>query len=108
MQLIDLVAKHAESQIAADSSGAFIYWGTWLPVSEDIVNLAQIELGELELKSKVDEINQRVCEKIAELYSMTDEIKLLRTAPSREFDVYNEHVEACRQWGREQKALLSL
>lgn len=27
---------------------------------------------------------------------------------SHEFDVYNEHAEACRQWGREQKALLGL
>lgn len=45
---------------------------------------------------------------VAEQYSITDEIKLLRTAPSHEFDVYNDHAEACRQWGREQKALLGL
>ena len=32
----------------------------------------------------------------------------IRTAPSEEFDVYNEHAEACRQWGREQKVLLGL
>ena len=53
-------------------------------------------------------INSRVRDKIAEQYSVYDEIKLMRTAPSREFDVYNEHVEACRLWGREQKALLGL
>lgn len=53
-------------------------------------------------------INERVCEMIAEQYSVTDEIKLIRTAPSEEFDIYNEHAEACRQWGREQKALLGL
>lgn len=53
-------------------------------------------------------IQQRVRDKIAELYSVHDEIKLIRTAPSHEFDVYNEHVEACRAWGREQKALLGL
>ena len=27
-------------------------------------------------------------------------------APSEEFDIYNAHAEACRQWGKEQKALL--
>ena len=53
-------------------------------------------------------IQQRVRDKISELYSVYDEIKLLRTAPSPEFDVYNEHAELCRQWGREQKALLGL
>lgn len=53
-------------------------------------------------------IQQRVRDKIAELYSVHDEIKLIRTAPSEEFDVYSEHAEACRQWGREQKALLGL
>lgn len=108
MQLIDLVARRAGVQVATDSSGAFIHWGTWLPVSADIVQAAQAEFAELELKHKVDEINQRVCEMIAEQYSFTDEIKLLRTAPSHEFDVYNEHAEACRQWGREQKALLGI
>lgn len=53
-------------------------------------------------------IQQRVRDKIAELYSVHDEIKLIRTAPSHEFDVYNEHAELCRQWGREQKAALGL
>ena len=53
-------------------------------------------------------IQQRVRDKISELYSVHDEIKLIRTAPSHEFDVYNEHAELCRQWGREQKALLGL
>ena len=108
MQLIDLVAKHADAQVATDADGEFIYWGTWLPVKAGAVQAAQDELDELELKRKVDDINQRVCEKIAEPYSMSDEIKLLRTAPSEEFDNYNEHVEACRAWGREQKALLGL
>ena len=46
--------------------------------------------------------------KIAEHYSLADEIKLLRTAPSAEFEAYNAHAEACRAWGREQKAALGL
>ena len=108
MQLIDLVTKHADAQVATDADGEFIYWGTWLPVSAEIINLAQIEFDELELKKKVDDINEQVCAMIAEQYSITDEIKLIRTAPSHEFDVYNEYAEDCRQWGREQKALLGI
>ncbi len=53
-------------------------------------------------------INALVGEKIAEQYSLADEIKLLRTAPSAEFEAYNAHAEACRAWGREQKAALGL
>lgn len=53
-------------------------------------------------------INATVAEKIAEQYSMADEIKLLRTAPSPEYEAYNAHAEACRAWGREQKAALGL
>lgn len=53
-------------------------------------------------------INATVVEKIAEIYSTGDEIKLLRTAPSPEFKAYNAHAEACRAWGREQKAAIGL
>lgn len=53
-------------------------------------------------------INQRVREAIAELYSVTDEIKLLRTAPSPEFNTYNAYTEECRAWGRAEKAKLGL
>ncbi len=53
-------------------------------------------------------IRQRVAERIAEQYSLTDEIKLLRTAPSAEFEIYNTYVEDCRAWGRDQKAAIGL
>lgn len=53
-------------------------------------------------------IRERVRAMIEDHYSICDEIKLLRTAPSPEFEAYNEHAEHCRQWGREQKALLGL
>jgi hypothetical protein len=53
-------------------------------------------------------INSMVAEKISEQYSLADEIKLLRTAPSAEFEAYNAHAEACRAWGRAQKAALGL
>lgn len=53
-------------------------------------------------------IRQRVADRIAARYSVGDEIKLLRTAPSAEFEAYNAYVEDCRAWGREQKAALGL
>ncbi len=53
-------------------------------------------------------IRQRVAERIAAQYSLTDEINLLRTAPSPEFEVYTAFVEDCRAWGRDQKAAIGL
>ncbi len=53
-------------------------------------------------------INQRVVEKIRALYSIDDEIKMLRIAPSAETGAWNDHVEACRAWGQAEKAKLGL
>lgn len=53
-------------------------------------------------------VNQRVREKIAAVYSIQDEIQMLRTAPSVESTAYNTHVEVCRDWGRAERAALGL
>lgn len=53
-------------------------------------------------------IRQQVADLISEQYSFSDEIKLLRTAPSAEFEIYNDYVEQCRQWGRDKKQALGL
>lgn len=53
-------------------------------------------------------IQQRVVERIRARYSMDDEIKLLRIAPSDETAAWNAYVEDCRAWGREQRAKLGL
>jgi hypothetical protein len=53
-------------------------------------------------------IDARVREAIAERYSVTDEIKLLRTAPSPEMIAYNAYAEECRNWGRNEKVKLGL
>lgn len=53
-------------------------------------------------------IRRQVSERIAAAYSIADEIKLLRTAPSAEFEAYNAFVEDQRAWGREQKRTLGL
>ena len=53
-------------------------------------------------------INAQVVAKIRERYSVDDEIHMLRIAPSPESALWNDYVEACRAWGREQKAALGL
>lgn len=65
--------------------------------------------GELKAASPhVRLINERVRQRIAERYSLSDEIKMLRTAPSPEAAAYNAWVEACRDWGRAEKVRLGL
>lgn len=56
----------------------------------------------------IDLINRRVVEAIRERYSIEDEIKLIRLAPSDESTAYNAYVESCRDVGREQKAAIGL
>ena len=53
-------------------------------------------------------INTRVQAAIAERYSIEDEIKLIRTAPSPEMEAYNAYAEDCRAWGRAEKAKLGV
>ena len=53
-------------------------------------------------------INDQVRESIAAKYSITDELRLLRTQPSADFTAYNTFVEACRSEGRVKKAALGL
>lgn len=53
-------------------------------------------------------IQARVVERIRAQYTVDDEIKLLRIAPSHETSAWNEHVEACRAWGRTERAKLGL
>ena len=53
-------------------------------------------------------INQRVVDAIADRYSMADEIKLMRTAPSPGMETYNAYAEECRAWGRSEKTKLGV
>lgn len=57
---------------------------------------------------QVAHIQRRVVERIRARYSVDDEIKLLRIAPSPETAAWNDYVEDCRQWGRQQRAALGL
>ena len=53
-------------------------------------------------------INSRVIDMIRERYSINDEIKMLRIGASDETSAYNDYAEACRAWGRAEKAKLGL
>lgn len=54
----------------------------------------------------IELINTRVVDRIRAAYSVNDEIKMLRIGPSPETEAYNDHVEACRAWGRAEKEKL--
>ena len=82
---------------------------------EQIAASVQVIAPDIELRERICAasphvalIRDRVAAQIAERYSITDEVKLLRTAPSAEFEAYNEYAESCRQWGRDRKAELGL
>lgn len=53
-------------------------------------------------------INERVKDKIAERYSIIDELKEICNSSSETFSAYADYIEECRQWGRKQKAALGL
>ncbi len=53
-------------------------------------------------------IRANVAAKIAEQYSLQDEIKLIRTRPSAEFDEYSAFAEECRSWGADQRTAMGL
>ena len=88
--------------------------GASLPEQPEEITVELVTLTP-ELKASISDaspfvrmIRQMVSDKIAERYSTGDEIKLIRTAPSAEFEAYNAYAEDCRAWGREQRAALGL
>ena len=85
-----------------------------LPEQPEQITVEEVELTD-ELKAAIKSasphvqlINDRVVSKIREVYSLNDEIKMIRLSPSAESTAYNEYVEACREWGRVAKANLGL
>lgn len=89
--------------------------GSKLPAQPESISVETLAGLTPVLKSAISDaspfvrmIRQMVSEKIAERYSTGDEIKLIRTAPSAEFEAYNAYAEECRAWGREQKAAVGL
>jgi hypothetical protein len=85
-----------------------------LPAQPEQITVEEVELTD-ELKESIKSasphvqlINERVVAKIREIYSLNDEIKMIRLSPSEESAAYNEYVESCRDWGRVAKANLGL
>ena len=85
-----------------------------LPQQPEQITVEEVELTD-ELKAAIKSesphvqlINDRVVAKIREVYSLNDEIKMIRLSPSEESAAYNEYVEECRAWGRVAKANLGL
>ena len=85
-----------------------------LPAQPEQITVEEVELTD-ELKESIKSesphvqlINERVVAKIREVYSLNDEIKMIRLSPSAESAAYNEYVESCRDWGRVAKANLGL
>ena len=76
----------------------------WQPVTLD----ENLRLAIASNSRAIQLINQSTVDKIRSLYSIDDELKLIRTAPSIEFDIYNSYVEDCRLAGKTQKANLGL
>lgn len=52
---------------------------------------------------RTDAIDAMVVAKIREQYSVEDEIKMLRLAPSPESAAWNDYVEECLEWGRRER-----
>lgn len=83
-----------------------------LPAQPEQIIIEEVALTD-ELKAAIERnsrhlqlIDERVVAKIREQYAVNDEIKLLRLAPSPETEAWNDYAEACRAWGREEKAKL--
>lgn len=90
---------------------SILFDGYELPLQSDKITVEEITLtteliAELLKSSYIENINSQVRNKIAEKYSIYDELKLIRTAPSTAFDEYNSYAEECRAWGREEKSKL--
>lgn len=97
---------------------------TWVSIPDSIMLPEQPEIithtlekvtltEELLLKIKavsphIRLINNRIVERIRSSYSIDDEIKMIRLAPSAESAAYNDFVEECRAWGRAEKKKLGL
>ena len=80
----------------------FIY--VEVPDSITLPSSQPVEL--VEANYKEDKIDAQVVDKIRNRYSVSDEIKLLRTAPSAGATAWNGYVEECRAWGKAQKEML--
>lgn len=76
---------------------------TYIEVPDSITLPDNQPVELIEANMEEDKIDLQIVEKIRQRYSVNDEIKLLRTAPSAEATVWNAYVEECRAWGKVEK-----
>ena len=79
---------------------------TYVEVPDSVVLPKEQPVLLIEADYEADKIDYQTVEKIRARYSVNDEIKMLRTAPSTESTAWNEFVEKCRADGAAAKELL--
>jgi hypothetical protein len=79
---------------------------TYVDVPDSVTLPSDQPVELVEANFQEDEIDAQVVDKIRNRYSVSDEIKLLRTAPSAEATAWNAYVEECRAWGKAMKEML--
>lgn len=79
---------------------------TYVEVPDSITLPSDQPVLLIEANLEADKIDFQTVEKIRARYSVNDEIKLLRTAPSTETTAWNSYVEECRAEGAAVKELL--
>lgn len=108
--------QRPDLELATIDGTTYVYLpdGTIIPEQAPEITLTEVILTDALRASicaaspHVELISSRVVDMIRLRYTINDEIKMLRIAPSDESTQYNSYVEECRAWGREQRALIGL
>lgn len=85
-----------------------------LPEQSNAITVEDVELTDAlrdalrAASPQIAAINRDVVSRIRQHYSVDDEIKALRLAPSDETAAWNDYVEECREWGEGRKMELGL
>ena len=79
---------------------------TYIEVPDSVTLPEEQPILLIEANLEADKIDFQTVEKIRTRYSVNDEIKMLRTAPSTETTTWNSYVEQCRAEGAAAKKLL--
>ena len=80
---------------------------TYVEVPDSITLPSDQPVLLIEANLESDKIDFQTVEKIRARYSVNDEIKMLRTAPSTETTAWNNYVEECRAEGAALKELIA-
>ena len=96
--------------------GNYLYFHTSSPIEikgiekieADFMYLVVVEPELKDISAHYELVNKRVRNKIRELYTLEDELRIhrLRDVEPETFADYNQWCEECRAWGDEQKTLM--